>query len=59
VAGLPVPDRAISQQRDLLEGLNRQTLAPDAKRLEATAMRQSAWATFESALFTPGELDTA
>ncbi|WP_281346815.1 hypothetical protein [Thermochromatium tepidum] len=43
----------------MLEGLNRQTLAPDAKRLEATAMRQSAWATFESALFTPGELDTA
>ncbi|OJZ17477.1 MAG: hypothetical protein BGP21_13850 [Thiobacillus sp. 65-29] len=55
---LPVPDLAISQQRDLLEELNRQTLAADAKRTEAAALRQSGWTTFESALFTPGESGT-
>lgn len=59
VADLPVPDLAISQQRDLLEDLNRQTLAADTKRTEAATLRQSAWGTFESALSTSAESGTA
>jgi len=55
VAGLPVPDVPIPQQRDLLAELNRQSVTAQAKRTEAAKLRQSAWATFESALFTASE----
>lgn len=55
VAELPIPDLAIPQQRELLEELNRQTTLADDKRSEAAALRQSAWATFEAALFTSAE----
>lgn len=59
VAGLPIPDLAIPQQRELLEELNRQTTMADNKRSEAATLRQSAWAAFESALFTPAEPSAA
>lgn len=52
VAGLPVPELSLSRQRDLLDGLNGQVQAAQIKRAEAAALRQTAWATFESALFT-------
>ncbi|MFZ5795211.1 MAG: hypothetical protein ACOY4B_12210, partial [Pseudomonadota bacterium] len=55
VAELPIPDLAIPHQRALLDELNRQTTMADNKRTEAAALRQSAWAAFESALFTASE----
>lgn len=55
VAGLPIPDIDIEQQQDLLDALHRQAGIAETKRTEAAALRQSAWATFESALFTASE----
>jgi len=55
VAGLPVPDVPIPQQRDLLAELDHQSVTAQARRTEAATLRQSAWATFESALFTASE----
>ncbi len=52
VAALPIPDISVSEQRNLLEALNSQTLAAETKRTEAITIRQSAWAAFETALFT-------
>jgi type I restriction enzyme S subunit len=51
---LPPPD----QQRTLALALNDAIGNAKAKRLEAAALRQSAWATFETALFTPTESGT-
>jgi type I restriction enzyme S subunit len=55
VAGLPVPALSIDQQQDVLDALHAQVQAAQTKRLEATTLRQSAWAAFESALFTAAE----
>ncbi|MBK1674708.1 hypothetical protein CKO35_15700 [Ectothiorhodospira shaposhnikovii] len=55
VAALPIPDISVSQQRNLLEALNSQTLAAETKRTEAITIRQSAWGAFEAALFTAAE----
>ena len=55
VAGLPVPELSVDCQQTLLTDLNTQTQASQAKRAEAAALRQSAWAAFEAALFTPPE----
>jgi type I restriction enzyme S subunit len=59
VAGLPVPALSIDQQQDVLDALHAQVQAAQTKRLEATTLRQSAWAAFESALFTASEEPTA
>lgn len=55
VAALPVPDILVSRQHDLLMELDHQVRAAEVIRTEATTLRQSAWATFESALFTAAE----
>ena len=52
VAGLPVPEIAVSQQQALLDELDRQTQSAQTKRAEATTLRAAAWSDFESALFT-------
>jgi len=52
VAGLPVPDIGIEQQRGLLDTLHHQTEIAESKRNDAVLLRQSAWSTFEAALFT-------
>lgn len=53
VASLPVPDIPTDRQQALLNDLNTQTQTSQAKRAEAEALRLSAWAKFETALFTP------
>jgi len=55
VAGLPVPALSIDRQQDVLDALHAQVQAAQTKRLEAAALRQSAWAAFEAALFTAAE----
>lgn len=55
VASLPVPELSVDGQQALLNDLNTQTQASQAKRAEAAALRHSAWAAFEAALFTPPE----
>jgi type I restriction enzyme S subunit len=55
VASLPVPLPSVSDQRALLKELDRGVAAAQRKQSEATALRQSAWSTFEAALFTPSE----
>lgn len=55
VAGLPVPDIAVSDQRDLLTSLDQQVEAAQGKHIEAASLRQSAWSAFESALFSANE----
>ncbi|WP_189373452.1 restriction endonuclease subunit S [Vogesella alkaliphila] len=59
VAGLPVPALSIAQQQDVLDALHAQEQAAQTKRTEAAALRQSAWATFEAALFTTTEESAA
>jgi type I restriction enzyme S subunit len=49
----PLPD--IEVQEQLVEGVVSARAIAVAKRLEATTLRQSAWAAFESALFTAAE----
>jgi len=51
VAGLPVPLLPINDQRLLMLTLENSTSAAATKRTEAQALRASAWAAFESALF--------
>lgn len=51
VAGLPVPLLPINDQGLLMLTLENNTSAAAAKRTEAKALRASAWAAFESALF--------
>ena len=55
VAGLPVPMLSIARQQDVLDALHAQEQAAQTKRTEAATLRQSAWATFEAALFTATE----
>jgi type I restriction enzyme S subunit len=55
VAALPVPEISIDLQRDLLVALHRQSEIAQSKRAAAAALRQSARATFEAALFTAPE----
>lgn len=55
VAGLPVPALSIDRQQDVLDALHAQEQAAQTKRIEAATLRQSAWATFETALFTATE----
>jgi len=60
VAGLPVPVLSIDRQQELLDALHAQVQAAQTKRAEAATLRQSAWAAFQSALFTtesPARLD--
>lgn len=59
VAGLPVPEISITRQQELLDVLSAQEQAAQAKRTAAANLRQSAWATFESALFTAFEEPSA
>jgi len=55
VAGLPVPALSIAIQQDALDTLHTHQRAAEAKRTVAATLRQSAWATFEAALFTATE----
>jgi type I restriction enzyme S subunit len=55
VAGLPVPELPLAQQQDVLDELTAQIQTAQYKRGEAATLRQSAWAVFESALFTTHE----
>jgi type I restriction enzyme S subunit len=55
VAGLPVPALSIARQQDVLDALQAQEQAAQAKRAAAATLRRSAWATFEAALFTEAE----
>lgn len=60
VASLPVPVLSIDRQQELLDALHAQVQAAQTKRAEAATLRQSAWAAFQSALFTtesPARLD--
>lgn len=51
VAGLPVPLPPLKQQEALLHRLHQGVAEAKAKTSEAKDLRNSAWATFESALF--------
>lgn len=53
VGALPVPHVPILQQRDLLTELNGKIEDARTLRNQATVLRQSAWNTFEGALFRP------
>lgn len=53
----PLPD--IEVQEQLVESVASARAIAVAKRTEAATLRQSAWAAFESALFTPAEPSTA
>ena len=55
VACLPVPDLPTTRQQAVLDALHAQETAAQAKRTQAATLRQSAWATFEAALFTATE----
>ena len=55
VAGLPVPNLPLARQQDVLDELNAQVQAAQCKRTKAATLRQSAWTSFESALFTTHE----
>jgi type I restriction enzyme S subunit len=52
VASLPVPVLSIDRQQEVLDALHAQAQAAQTKRAEAATLRQSAWAAFQSALFT-------
>jgi type I restriction enzyme S subunit len=54
VSGLLIPEIGVDRQQTLLIDLNARTQAAKAKRDEAAALRQSAWAVFEAALFVLG-----
>jgi type I restriction enzyme S subunit len=55
IKALKVPLPAIERQRALAKALNDAVVTAESKRAEAAALRQSAWAAFEAALFTPPE----
>lgn len=55
VAGLPVPALPLARQQDLLDELTLQVDAAQSNRAKAANLRHSAWAAFESALFTTPE----
>ncbi|MBS0402572.1 MAG: hypothetical protein JSS18_08835 [Proteobacteria bacterium] len=56
-APIPLPD--IETQRDWVAKLAHTQAEAQAKRTAATTLRQSAWATFEAALFTATEESAA
>jgi type I restriction enzyme S subunit len=51
VAGLPLPQAPVQEQRQLLHLLAGNRADATAKRAQAAALRRSAWAAFEAALF--------
>lgn len=53
IKALKVPLPAVDRQKSLAQALNDAVASAKNKRAEAAALRQSAWATFEAALFTP------
>ncbi|MCB1106149.1 MAG: restriction endonuclease subunit S [Cephaloticoccus sp.] len=55
IKALKAPLPLLSEQRQLVESLNNKIATAQAKRTEAATLRQSAWATFEAALFTATE----
>lgn len=54
----PIPLPSVHTPRDLINVLTAAHSSTAAKRTEAEIFRQSAWAAFESALFTTGEAAT-
>ncbi|WP_347258577.1 hypothetical protein [Methylocaldum sp.] len=52
VASLPVPLLPTNHQQDLLQALQQSASAAETKRAQAQTLRATAWANFESALFT-------
>lgn len=54
VAALPVPLPPLKQQQAMLNALDECEKASEAKTSEASALRSSAWAAFEAALFELG-----
>jgi len=55
IKALKVPLPALERQGVLAEALNDAVVTAEGKRAEAAALRDSAWAAFEAALFTPPE----
>lgn len=55
IKALKVPLPLPARQKDLAQALNDAVTSAKSKRTEAAILRQSAWATFESALFTASE----
>lgn len=55
VAGLPIPELPLARQQDLLDELNARVQTAQNNSAKAAILRQSAWAAFESALFTTPE----
>ena len=51
----PIPLPSLSVQKSLIAELSTSEVKANAKRTEAATLRQSAWATFEAALFTATE----
>ncbi|MCL2875893.1 MAG: restriction endonuclease subunit S [Betaproteobacteria bacterium] len=58
IKALNVPLPKTDEQEALVQALSDKVADAQAKRTEAAALRQSAWAAFESALFTPTEEST-
>lgn len=59
IKALKVPLPSPAHQKDLAQALNDAVICAKSKRTEAAALRNSAWAAFESALFTPTEPSAA
>lgn len=59
IKALNVPLPAVDQQKSLAQELNDAVTSATNKRTEATTLRKSAWATFESTLFTASEENAA
>lgn len=55
IKALNVPLPELDEQASLVQNLSEAITQAQLKRTEATTLRQSAWAAFESALFTAGE----
>lgn len=55
IKALKVPLPLPARQQDLAQALNDAVTSAKPKRTEASTLRKSAWAAFESALFTPSE----
>lgn len=55
----PIPLPSIDVQRELISGITSAGAQVQQKRTEAATLRQSAWAAFEFALFTPAESSAA
>lgn len=59
IKALKVPLPLPVHQKDIAQALNNALISAKSKRSEAAALRKSAWAAFESALFTPTEQSAA